>query len=126
MDEENRFLRTRGASVSLEELYAYYYHDAFPTLRAWERRGTDWGLRNVHAIGLCYLDALAVTHVIVARHGGVDALRRLGAAFRAQHARRDFTAAQVRAAFRRGLGVSFDHLVAEAHAYTRETVWAGG
>lgn len=126
MDEENRFLRTQGAPMSLDELYAYYYHDAFPSLRVWERRETDWGLKNVHAIGICYLDALAMTHVIVARHGGVSALRRLAAAFRAQHARRDFTAEQVRAAFRRGLGVSFDRVAAEAHAYTRATVWAGG
>ncbi len=118
MDEEARFLRVRGTPMSLEELYPYYYHDAFPSLRVWERRETDWGLSNLRGISLCYLDALAMTHVIVARHGGVAALHRLGAAFRAQHARRDFTAAQVRAAFRRGLGVPFDRVEAEAHAYT--------
>jgi hypothetical protein len=125
MDEEARFLRLRGASMSLEELYAFYYHDAFPTLRVWERRETDWGLSNLRAIGLCYLDGLAMTHVIVARHGGTDALRRLGAAFRAEHARRDFTAAQVHDAFRRGLGVSFERVEAEAHAYARETLLTG-
>lgn len=95
------------------------------SLRVWERRETDWGLRNVRAIGLCYLDALAISHVIVVRHGGVGALRRLGAAFRAQHARRDVTAAQVNAAFRRALGVSFDRVAVEAHAYPRATVRAG-
>jgi hypothetical protein len=126
MDEENRLLRIRGTSVPLEELYAYYYQDAFPSLRVWERRETDWGLTSIRAIGLCYLDALAMTHVIVARHGGVDALRRLGAAFRAEHARRDFTAAQVRDAFRRGLGVSFERVAAEAYAYTRATAWIDG
>jgi len=125
MDEEDRFLRTRSTAVSLDELYAYYYHDAFPSLRVWERRETDWGLANVHAIGLCYLDALAISHVIVARHGGVDGLRRLGAAFRALHPRRDFTPAQVRAAFHRALGVSFDQVAAEAHAYARARVLAG-
>jgi hypothetical protein len=125
MDEEARFLRLRGASMSLEELYAFYYNDAFPTLRVWERRGTDWGLSNLRAIGLCYLDGLAMTHVIVTRHGGTEALRRLGAAFRAQHAQRDFTAAQVHASFRRGLGVSFERVEAEAHAYARETLLTG-
>jgi hypothetical protein len=125
MDEEARFLRVRGASMSLEQLYAFYYHDAFPTLRVWERRETDWGLSNLRAIGLCYMDALAMTHVIVSRHGGVDALRRLGAAFRAQHVRRDFTPAQVRAAFQRGLGVSFERVEAEAHAYARSTLLTG-
>jgi hypothetical protein len=125
MVEEARFLRLRGVPMSLEEIYAYYYHDAFPTLRIWERRETDWGVTNLRGIGLCYLDALAMTHVIVARHGGVDGLRRLGAAFRAEHVRRDFTAAQVRAAFQRALGASFDQVEAEAHAYARATLVTG-
>ena len=125
MVEEARFLRLRGVPMSLEEIYPYYYHDAFPTLRIWERRETDWGVTNLRGIGLCYLDALAMTHVIVARHGGVDGLRRLGAAFRAEHVRRDFTAAQVRAAFQRALGASFDQVEAEAHAYARAALLTG-
>ena len=125
MDEEARFLRVRGVPMSLEEIYPYYYHGVFPTLRIWERRETDWGLTNIRGIGLCYLDALAMTHVIVTRHGGVDGLRRLGAAFRAEHARHDFTAAQVHTAFRRGLGVSLERVEAEAHAYARETLLTG-
>jgi hypothetical protein len=125
MDEEARFLRVRAVPMSLEELYAYYYHDAFPSLRVWERRETDWGLRNLRGISLCYQDALAMTHVIVTRHGGVDALRRLGAAFRAQHVHRDFTAEQVRAVFAHALGVSFDQVEAEAHAYARATLLTG-
>jgi hypothetical protein len=125
MDEEARFLRVRDVPMSLEELYPYYYHDVFPTLRIWERRESDWGLTNIRSIGLCYLDALAMTHAIVTRHGGVAALRRLGAAFRAEHVRRDFTAAQVRAAFLHGLGVSFDRVEAEAHAYARAALVTG-
>jgi hypothetical protein len=66
-----------------------------------------------------------MTTVIMA-NGGVPALSRLGAAFRAQHARRDFTAAQVEHAFQRALGISFQHIVAEAHAYTARAVLAGG
>ncbi len=123
--EENRYLALDGETMPLDQLVAYYLHNAFPSLRIWERRESDWGLPNVRSIGVCYSDALAMTHVILQQNGGVPALRRLGAAFRAEHARRDFTAAQVERAFQRGLGVSFAHVVAEAHAYATRAVLAG-
>ena len=123
--EEDRYLVSYDEHMPLDQLYAYYYHHAFPSLRIWERRESDWGLPNVRSIGVAYEDALAMTTVIMA-NGGVPALSRLGAAFRAEHARRDFTAAQVEQAFQRALGVSFQHIVAEAHAYTARAVLAGG
>jgi hypothetical protein len=126
MYEEDLYLGGHGQSYSLDNLFAYYYHHAFPSLRIWERRESDWGLPNTHAIGVAYDDALAMTAVITARHGGVAGLRRLGAAFRAEHARRDFTAAQVEHAFQRALGVSFQRVVAETHAFVRRMVLAGG
>jgi hypothetical protein len=122
MYEENRYLGEYGETMPLDEVGAYYYHHAFPSMRVWERRESDWGLPNVHAIGVCYLDALAMTHAIMDESGGVPALARLGAAFRAQHARRDFTAAQVERAFRSALGVSFQRVVAEAHAYAYQAL----
>jgi hypothetical protein len=112
--------------MGLDAIDAYYLHNAFPTLLVWRRRESDWGLPNVRAINLSYLDALAMTHAIMADNGGVPALRRLGAAFRAQHARRDFTAAQVERAFRTALGVPFQRVESEAHAYTTQVVAAGG
>lgn len=124
--EEDRYLVSHDEHMPLDQLYAYYYHHAFPSLRIWERRESDWGLPNVRSIGVAYEDALAMTTVIMQENGGVPALSRLGAAFRAQHARRDFTAAQVEHAFQRALGVSFQHIVAEAHAYTTRAVLAGG
>lgn len=124
--EEDRYLGVYGETMPLDQLYAYYYHGAFPSLRIWERRESDWGLPNVRTIGVAYDDALAMTAVIMEEHGGVPGLRRLGAAFRAQHARRDFTAVQVEHAFQRALGVSFQRVVAEAHAYTARAVLAGG
>jgi hypothetical protein len=124
MDEENRYLHEYGQTMYLDALEAAY-RSGFPSLRIWERRVSDWGLPNVHAINICYLDGLAMTHVIVTENGGIPALARLGAAFRAMHARRDFTAAQVEHAFRSALGVSFPTVVAEAHAFTRSIVLQG-
>jgi hypothetical protein len=66
-----------------------------------------------------------MTTVIMDENGGVPALSRLGAAFRAEHARRDFTAAQVEHAFQTALGVSFQHVVAEARAYAARAVAVG-
>jgi hypothetical protein len=123
--EENRYLALDDETMPLDQLDAYYLHNAFPSLRIWERRESDWGLPNVRSIGVCYLDALAMTNVILQQNGGVPALRRLGAAFRAEHARRDFTAAQVEGAFQRALGVSFARVVAETHAYATRAVLAG-
>ncbi len=126
MYEENAYLGQSGQTMLLDEIAAYYARNAFPTLVVWRRRESDWGLPNVRAINLSYLDALAMTHAIMAQNGGVPALRRLGAAFRAEHARRDFTAAQVEHAFRSALGVPFERVVAEAHAFASRVVAAGG
>jgi hypothetical protein len=126
MYEEDRYLRAYGEATSLDLLYAFQAHGGFPSMRIWERRESDWGLRSVNGVDACYQDALAMTDAIVDRHGGVAALRRLGAAFRAEHASRDFTAAQVGEAFRRALGVPFARVAADARAYTRRAVLASG
>jgi hypothetical protein len=126
MYEEDAYLGQSGQTMGLDAIDAYYLHNAFPTLLVWRRRESDWGLPNVRAINLSYLDALAMTHAIMADNGGVPALRRLGAAFRAQHARRDFTAAQVERAFRAALGVSFQRVESEAHGYANQVVAGGG
>jgi hypothetical protein len=116
MYEESEYIRAFEKQVNLDPIAVLYYHHAFPSLRLWERRETDWGLTNVRAIGLTYLDALAITHVIVGRFGRAGVLR-LGAAFRAEHVRRDFTAGQVELAFRRALGVSFADVAAHARTW---------
>jgi hypothetical protein len=124
--EENQYVGDYGERIPLDAIAPYYIHNAFPSLRLWERRESDWGLPNVRVINLAYQDALAMTHVIMTENGGVAGLRRLGAAFRAEHARRDFTAAQVQRAFSRGLHVSFGRVAAEARAYVTRQVLAGG
>lgn len=125
MVEENRYLKEYGQTMLLDGIAAAYHRGQFPSLRIWERRESDWGLPNVRAINISYLDALVMTHVIVTENGGVRALARLGAAFRAEHARRDFTAGQVEHAFRSALGTSFQRVVAEAHAFALQIVLQG-
>ena len=60
-----------------------------------------------------------MTHVIVARHGGTDGLPRWEP--RSAPSMPGGTSRRLRpnAAFRHGLGVSFERVEAEAHAYAR-------
>jgi hypothetical protein len=115
MYEESEYIRAFQKQISLDPIAVLYYRHAFPGLRIWERRETDWGLTSKRAISLAYLDALAMTRAIVERFGRAGVVR-LGAAFRAERVRRDFTAAEVERAFRRGLGVSFADVAARARA----------
>jgi hypothetical protein len=56
--------------------------------------------------------------VILTQHGGAAGLGRLARAFTAYHLKGlVYSQQQVRDAFQHGLGVSFDQVVAEAHAY---------
>ena len=116
MYEENlwRMQHHLGRTV-LVDLRALYRH-SFPSLTVWERRETDWGLRNPYAVDACYMDGMTMVQQIVSHHGGIPALRRLGAAFSQRAGTRDFSAADVDSAFRQALGVSFAQVVAEAHA----------
>jgi hypothetical protein len=116
MYEEDLWRRQHHVGgIPLRGLRAVYLH-GFPSSVIWSRRETDWGLTNLFAIQYSYLDAMTMVQQIVARHGGVPALRRLAAAFRARVGKRDFTPTEVDAAFVQALGVPFDQVVAEAHA----------
>jgi hypothetical protein len=126
MYEESGYLAEHGSGFSLEDVAAYYYHQAFPSMRIWEQRRFDWGLPNTGSINVAYEDALAMTHVIMDEHGGVPALARLGATFRRYGGPLTFTAAQVDHAFQAALGVPFARVVAEAHAYTYRTLGVTG
>jgi hypothetical protein len=120
MYEEDRYLRTIGVHIPLSAISQVYAHGSFPSVMIWRTRVTDWGLRNPGAVNLCYEDGQAMTAVIMERHGGAAGLGRLARAFNAMHPSHKgalYSEAQVRDAFQRGLGVSFDQVVAEAHAY---------
>jgi hypothetical protein len=120
MYEEDQFLRRLRVHLLLGPIAAEYTHGGFPSANIWGRRATDWGISNARAVDLCYEDAQAMTTVIMERHGGAAGLRRLANAFNAMHAGHHgllYGQEQVQEAFRRGLGVPFDQVVAEAHAY---------
>jgi len=116
--EQNRYLNRRGYVLPLDRIAAAY--PGYPTLDRWTTREPLWGL-NGTAQRLAGQDALAMVHVILTRHGGAPALRRLGRAF--EHTGSDITAANVRRAFQQALGVSFASVVDEAHAYARGGSW---
>jgi hypothetical protein len=116
--EQNRYLNSRGYVLPLDRIAAAY--PGYPTLARWTSRQPLWGL-NGRAQQLAGQDALAMVHVILTRHGGAPALRRLGKAF--AHTGSDITAADVRRAFRSALDVSFASVVGEAHAYAQGGSW---
>jgi hypothetical protein len=116
--EQNRYLNSHGYVLPLDRIAAAY--PGYPTLARWTSRQPLWGL-NGPAQQLAGQDALAMVHVILTRHGGAPALRRLGRAF--GHTGSDVTAADVRHAFIRALGVSFASVVSEAHAYAKGGSW---
>jgi hypothetical protein len=116
MYEENRWrLQHHYPAIHLVPLRAYY-RQGFPSLPIWEQRATDWGLADPYAVNACYMDGMTMVQQIVKRHGGVAALKRLGQAFTAMHAGRQFAATQVETAFQTALGVSFEQVVREARA----------
>jgi hypothetical protein len=120
MYEEDSYLRTLGVHMTLGNIAHLYANGGFPSATVWRTRVTDWGLRNPTAVDLCYEDGQAMSAVIMQRHGGAAGIARLAKAFNALHAGHHgalYSEAQVREAFQRGLGVSFDQVVAEAHAY---------
>jgi hypothetical protein len=120
MYEEDSYLRTLGVHLTLGRIAHLYASGGFPSITVWRTRVTDWGLRNPTAVDLCYEDGQAMSAVIMERHGGAAGVARLAKAFNAMHAAHHgavYSEAQVHEAFQRGLGVSFDQVVAEAHAY---------
>ena len=119
--EENRYLNHQGYVLPLDRIAAVY--PDYPALRRWTNRDSLWGLRGP-AQQLASEDALAMVHVILTRHGGAPAVRRLGKAFR--HVGSDVTTADVRRAFQQGLGVSFATVAGEAHAYAKGGSWKFG
>jgi hypothetical protein len=118
MYQEDRFLHSIGYTIPLSYIKPLYASGRFPSISIWQRRVTDWGIKSPAAVEACYEDAQVMVTVILQRHGGPAGLERLANAFTRMHVGgAEYTEAQVREAFQQGLGVSFDQVVAEAHAY---------
>jgi hypothetical protein len=116
--EEDAYLGGRGYILPLDGVTSTY--PGYPSLTRWTSTDSLWGLEG-NAQSLANQDALAFTHVLLEKHGGVAGLRRLGKAFAAQG--NTLTPAKVRKAFLKGLHVSFDSVLAEAHAYAASGDW---
>jgi len=112
MYEEDRWRRDhRIWPISYDRLGDFYA--GVDSIQLWQRRWSDWGLRNLLGIHYAYLDAMAMVQTIVDRHGGVDALRRLAAALPRRGVSQGFSQNDIRAAFLSALGVSFEQVVSE-------------
>jgi hypothetical protein len=128
-----------GAARYEEQLYAgresYYYRldglqaayqRGYPTLSRWESTDTEWDLSGGSRVELAYEDAFATVTMIVQRHGGIPAVRRLVRQFRhvtATTATGSLTKAQITRAFRRAIGVPFSTVEAEARAWVLSGAW---
>ncbi|HEY0388314.1 MAG TPA: hypothetical protein VGC71_07730 [Gaiellales bacterium] len=119
MTEQDRYLRGLGYHIPLANIARAYARGSFPSATVWRTRVTDWGLSDPAAVDLCYEDGQAMAAVMLKRFGpaGIGKLARAFDAMHASHRRLQYSEQQVREAFQRGLGVSFDEVVAEAHAY---------
>ncbi len=118
MVEEDRFLRGLGYHIPLADI-SQAYGRGFPSITFWRTRITDWHQGDPAVVNLGYQDAQAMMAVIL-QHFGAGGIGRLAHAFTAMHASQHglvYSEAQVREAFQRSLGVSFDQVVAWAHAY---------
>ncbi|MGZ4481316.1 MAG: hypothetical protein ACXVY5_03840 [Gaiellales bacterium] len=119
--EEDAYLGARGYILPLDGIAAAY--PGYPSLTRWRSTQPGWGVSG-RQLQLASQDALAMVHVIVASHGGAPALRRLGRAFaRLRPGTGGYTAAQVGAAFSRGLGTSYGSVAGEARAYVAGGGW---
>jgi hypothetical protein len=116
MYEENDWRREHHMFPIGYDQLGLVYREGLPTIELWRRLWTDWGLASPLAIHYAYLDAMAMVETIVDRHGGVPALKRLAAAFRARSSGDEYSAADVESAFSSALGVSFSQVAAEAQA----------
>jgi hypothetical protein len=119
MAEEDRYLRGLGYHIPLGNIARAYARGSFPSAAVWRTRVTDWGLSDPAAVDLCYEDGQAMSEVLLRRFGpaGIGRLARAFTSMHASHHGLQYSESQVREAFQRGLGVSFDSVVAEAHAY---------
>jgi hypothetical protein len=118
MYEEDRWRREQHIwPISYDRLDDFYADVA--SVRLWQRRWSDWGLRDLVGIHYAYLDAMAMVQTVVRRHGGVNALRRLAAALPRRAVRQGFSQDDIRGAFLNGLGASFDQVLSETRRRLR-------
>jgi hypothetical protein len=76
------------------------------------------------AVGLAYDDAFAITRILIQRHGGFAAFRKVMRGFLEAHVTSgSFTKAQLDRIFRRATGRSFTQISDETHAWVMSGAW---
>jgi hypothetical protein len=123
-DEQDRYLRRHGRFLGLDPLVAAYRH-GYPTLDRWHEATTGWGLSDSAEVELAYADGRAMVHTVLDRHGGLRGLRRLADTFTRLGGPLAFSSADVRRAFRAGLGVPFSRVARDARAWVLSRSWSG-
>jgi len=127
---------SEGIAQYEEELYAgragYYrdltdlaaaYRDRYDSAARWRSTDEQWGLHG-KAVGLAYDDAFAVTRILIQRHGGFAAFRKVMRGFlRVKLTSGSFTKAELERIFRRATGASFTQISDETHAWVISGAW---
>jgi hypothetical protein len=127
---------SEGIAQYEEELYAgragYYrdltdlaaaYRDGYDSAARWRSTDEQWGLHG-KAVGLAYGDAFAITRILIQRHGGFAAFRKVMRGFlKAQRTSGSFTKAELERIFRRATGRSFTQISDETHAWVISGGW---
>jgi len=120
--EEQAYAGRQSYWASLDGLEAVYRR-GYDSLSRWRSAEDMWGLHGA-AIDLAYDDAYVITLMVVERHGGTAALRRLLSGFATDASivngpRR----AQLDQVFRHATGATFTQVSAEAHAWVLARSW---
>jgi hypothetical protein len=123
--EEQLYAGRQGYYYDLDRLQTAYAN-GYSTWSRWSSTHGQWGLSSGTGVELAYEDAFAVVTMVVQRHGGVPAVRRLVREFRRVEAGTvtgDLTRGELTRAFRRATGVPFATVENEAHAWVASGGW---
>ncbi len=127
---------SEGIAQYEEELYAgragYYrdltglaaaYRDGYDSAARWRSTDDLWGVHGSSAVSTAYNDAFAITRILIQRHGGFAAFRKVVRGYlKVRLTSGSFTQPQLDRIFRSATGVSFTQISNETHAW----VIAGG
>jgi hypothetical protein len=127
---------SEGIAQYEEELYAgragYYrdltdlaaaYRAGYDSAARWRSTGELWGVHG-KAVELAYADAYAITRILIQRHGGFSAFRRVVRGFlEVRLTSGSFTKLELNRIFRYATGVSFTQISSETHAWVISGGW---
>jgi hypothetical protein len=120
--EEQLYDSRDGYYLDLTDLAAAY-REGYDSGARWRSTDEMWGVHG-SAVGLAYDDAFAITRILIQRHGGFAAFRKVMRGFLEAHVTSGlFTKAQLDRIFRRATGRSFTQISDETHAWVMSGAW---